>query len=84
MSRFAEIRNDYLCDTFTPEEGDIVASISIDTWLTDDDNEEGKVVAKVIKTKSGDIVTVFFDNSVRMDKDVWVAINEAVEQLKNI
>lgn len=82
--KFAEIRNDYLCDTFTPEEGDKVASISIDTWLTDDDNEEGKVVAEVIKTKSGDIVTVFFDNSVRMNKDVLVAINEAVEQLKNI
>ena len=44
--KFAEIRNDYLCDTFTPEEGDIVASISIDTWMTDNDNEEGKVVSK--------------------------------------
>ena len=81
--RFAEIRNDYLCDTFPAEEGDKVASISIDTWLTDDDNEEGKVVAEVIKTKSGDIAVVFFDNSVRMDEDVRVAINEAVEQLKN-
>ena len=81
--KFAEIRNDYLCDTFTPEEGDIVASISIDTWMTDNDNEEGKVVAKVIKTKSGDIATIYIDNSVRMNKDVNVAINEAIEQLEN-
>ena len=81
--KFAEIRNDYLCDTFTPEEGDIVASISIDTWMTDNDNEEGKVVAKVIKTKSGDIATTYIDNSVRMNKNVNVAINEAIEQLKN-
>lgn len=51
--------------------------------MTDNDNEEGKVVAKVIKTKSGDIATIYIDNSVRMNKDVNVAINEAIEQLKN-
>ena len=32
--------------------------------MTNNDNEEGKVVAKVIKTKSGDIATIYIDNSV--------------------
>jgi len=43
MSIWGEIRNDFIDD-------DDIAHI--DAWLTDDDNEEGKVIAKVnVRTK---------------------------------
>ena len=44
---YAEVRNDYLDDAD--------GFYRIDTWMTDDDNEEGKVVAYV-HAKSGDAV----------------------------
>lgn len=82
-SRFAEIRNDYVCETFTELEGDLEAVITIDAWLTDDDSEEGQVVAQVAKTKSGDIIVLYNDNAVREDKEVTKAIIEAKDMLKN-
>ena len=39
MSKYAEIRNDYINE----EEN----TVYIDAWLTGDDNEEGTVIAKV-------------------------------------
>ena len=82
-SRFADIRNDYVCETFTELEGDLEAVVSIDAWLTDDVSEEGQVVAQVAKTKSGDIIVLYNDNSVREDKEVTKAIIEAKDMLRN-
>lgn len=84
MSRFAEIRNTYMYDnTDIPvEDGDIMCMIPIDTWESDDDNEEGKVVANVVLSKSGDILVVWNDNSARMDAGVKEAIDEAKEELR--
>lgn len=46
MSKWAEIRSDYYDDE---EEKQYV-----DAWLTDDGNEEGKVIAKInLATKDG-------------------------------
>lgn len=84
MSRFAEIRNDFVFENFTDIEGDLEAVIPIDTWLTDDDSEEGAVVAQVAKTKSGDIIVIYNDNSVRADEEVTNAIIEAKNILKNL
>lgn len=43
MSIWGEIRNDFEDDN---------QIVHIDAWLTDDDNEEGKVIAKVnVQTK---------------------------------
>lgn len=84
MSKFAEIRNDFVFENFTDIEGDLEAVIPIDTWLTDDDNEEGAVVAQVAKTKSGDIIVIYNDNSVRADEEVTNAIIEAKNILKNL
>lgn len=39
MSKYSEIRNDYINE----EEN----AVYIDAWFTDDDNEEGTVIAKV-------------------------------------
>ena len=39
MSKYAEIRNDYINE----EEN----TVYIDAWITGDDNEEGTVIAKV-------------------------------------
>ena len=85
MSRFAEIRNNYMYDStdIPKEDGDIVCMIPIDTWETDDDNEPGQVVAMVVLSKSGDILVVWLDSSARMDDGVKEAINEAKEELRN-
>lgn len=44
MSFWSEVRNDYFDKTIAPNEGDMLAAISIDAWKTEDDNEEGPVL----------------------------------------
>ena len=63
MSIWGEIRNDF-------EDGNIV---HIDAWLTADDNEEGKVIAKVnVRTKEVE----YLDDRARTDSYAQEMIQE--------
>ena len=83
-----EIDNTY-CEEIEESEqhlyGDAVKCICIDAWKTayeDNCNEEGKVIAKVIKTKSDDVCVVYIDNCALYDEYVQEKIKEAVKQMK--
>lgn len=80
---WAEIRNDYFTDDFSHEkDGAIRASISIDAWKTHDDNEEGKVIAKVILSEHGDILVDYHDNVARWDAAAQESIQDAIRQMQ--
>ena len=67
-SKWAEIRSDYYDD----EEG----VQTVDAWLTDDDNEEGKVIAKIrLVTKE----VIYLDKDARRDCYALEVINEVLE-----
>lgn len=67
-SKWAEIRSDYYDD----EEG----VQTVDAWLTDDDNEEGKVIAKIrLDTKE----VIYLDKDARRDCYAQEVINEVLE-----
>lgn len=79
---FEEIRNDYLCEDFQQNEGDIRALITIDGW--EPGCEDGHVIASVILSKSGDILVCWHDNGARMNEPVLRAIEEAKARLQEI
>ena len=87
---YTEIRNNYTWGPavepgrIAPECGDLLAAVTIDGWGTAGDTERGAVIATVILTKHGDIVTDFHDNGARMDTQVLSAIKEAKQTLKDI
>lgn len=87
---YAEIRNNYTwgpaveSGSVPSECGDLLAAVTIDGWRTGCDAEQGAVIAMVILTKHGDIVTDFHDNGARMDTEVLSAIKGAKETLKGI
>jgi hypothetical protein len=60
---WSEIRNDFQDN----------GVIHIDAWLTDDDNEDGRVIAKVnVQTKAVE----YLDNRAKTDKYAQEIINE--------
>lgn len=67
---FAEIRYDFYDEN--------EKCITIDTWKTDDDNEEGIVVAKVYKDK-----VEFVQSESEYHIDVLEAIEKAKEEIQN-
>lgn len=70
MSKYAEIRSNYVDE----DEG----MVFIDAWYTDDDNEEGEVIAKVsIKTKKVE----YLDKSAKSDDYAQEVINEVIEDI---
>lgn len=72
MSKYGEIRNDFYDD----EE----QKVYIDAWLTEDDNEEGVVIAKVnYKTKEIE----YLDNDARTDNYAQEIINETLNDIDN-
>ena len=72
MSKWAEIRNDY-CDE---EEG----KVYIDAWKTCNDNEEGKVIAKVdYKTKE----IQYLNEAAKTDDYAQEIINETLNDIDN-
>jgi hypothetical protein len=75
---FAEVRSDY---DFEEKENGIKAGITIDAWETEDDNEEGRVVATVILTEHNDIAVVWHDNGARTDKMCLDEIEDAKKRL---
>jgi hypothetical protein len=67
MSKWAEIRNDFVCEDSR--------KIYIDAWLTEDDSEEGIVLARIdIDTKNIE----YFDDDSRTDHYAQEIINEAL------
>lgn len=72
MSKWAEIRNDF-CDE---DEG----KVFIDAWKTCNDDEEGKVIAKVnYKTKEIE----YLDKKARTDSYVQEVIKEVLNAIDN-
>lgn len=70
MSKYAEIRNDF----YDEEE----KNVYIDAWFTEDDNEEGTVIAKVnYKTKEVE----YLDNNAKTDKYAQAVINETLKDI---
>ena len=68
MSKWAEIKSDYYDDE---EEKQYV-----DAWLTDDGNEEGKVIAKInLATKEVE----YLDSDARYDEYAQEVIGEVLE-----
>lgn len=72
MSKYGEIRNDFYDD----EE----QKVYIDAWFTEDDNEEGVVIAKVnYKTKEVE----YLDNDAKTDSYAQEIIDETLSGIDN-
>ena len=72
MSKWAEIRNDFVCEDSR--------KIYIDAWLTEDDNEEGVVLARIdMDTKNIE----YFDDDARTDDYAQEVINETLSDINN-
>lgn len=72
MSKWAEIRNDFVCEDSR--------KIYIDAWLTEDDNEEGIVLARIdMDTKNIE----YFDDDARTDDYAQEVINETLSDINN-
>lgn len=72
MSKYGEIRNDFYDDQ--------EQKVYIDAWFTEDDNEEGTVIAKVnYKTKEVE----YLDADARMDDYAQEKINETLSEIDN-
>lgn len=84
MSYWKEIKNNHIETVFDEViEGAIYKQISIDAWQSDDDNEEGKVIAKVILTLHGDKCVVYMDNIARTDEYAQEVIQETVSTIQD-
>lgn len=86
MGYWAEIRNNYFesgSDVDRNLEGDVLATTSIDAWKTMDDNEEGRVIARVLLSNHGDILVDYHDNVARVDTAAQAAIAEAKKELES-
>ena len=69
MSKWSDIRSDYY--------DDIEGIQTVDAWLTDDDNEDGKVIAKIhLDTKTVD----YLDPDAETDEYAQEVINEVLEE----
>lgn len=73
MSKWTEIRNDNVEET---ESMDMDTYVTIDAWLTEDDNEEGKVIAKV---NCGTKEVEYFDEDAKTDAYAQEMINEVLK-----
>ena len=69
MSKWAEIRNDFVCEDSH--------RIYIDAWITDNDSEEGTVIARIdMNTKNIE----YFDDA-RTDDYAQEVIRETIAEL---
>ena len=69
MSKWAEIR----CDFYNDEE----EKWFVDAWLTDNDNEEGSVIAKIDLINK---TVEYLDQDAKTDKYAQEVINEMLEE----
>ena len=79
---WSEIKSEY--DELGSQEpsDDIIKCVCIDAWKTGDENEEGKVIAKVIRTKSGDSGVVYIDNVARSHTQAQEVIQKVLREIK--
>ena len=68
MSKWREIRNDYVDDDNV---------LYFDAWLTDDDNEEGRVIAKL---NLDNMMLEYLDGHARKDYYALECIDESIEE----
>jgi hypothetical protein len=68
-SKWAEIRN----TNFNEEE----KCFTIDAWKTKNDNEEGKVIAKVFED-----ILIYFDLDAKADMYAQEIINETIKKIR--
>ena len=61
-------------------DGDIIEMIYIDAWKAD--SEAGESIAKVLKTKSGDICVVYQDTMARRHEGSQKIIQESIAELR--
>lgn len=71
MSKWSEIRNDFVCEDSH--------KIYIDAWTTDNDSEEGTVIAR-IDIDTGSIE--YFDEDAKTDDYAQEVIKETINELK--
>lgn len=72
MSKYVEIRNNFYDES--------EQKVYIDAWVTEDDNEEGVVIAKVnYKTKEVE----YLDSDVKTDSYAQEIINETLSDIDN-
>ncbi|PLS19576.1 hypothetical protein CVD28_03925 [Bacillus sp. M6-12] len=57
--------------------------IFIDAWTTNDENEEGKVIAKVFKNEQGIIEVEYLDERAKTDVFAQEVIQESINNLKS-
>ena len=87
---YSEIRHGYMFGPAVepgsddPEQAGLFAGVAIDGWKTDDDCEEGTVIAQVLMSAHGDLITAWHDNGARMDDAVLEAIESAKADLRNL
>lgn len=72
MSKWKSISNDYEDD-----EGQVY----IDAWETDNDDEQGKSIARVSLTENAKIVVEYFDKDAKFDRYAQDSIKEAIDEL---
>lgn len=83
QSFWSEIRNDYI------DESDVkngFAEMVIDAYKTDDDNEQGESIAKILAIKTDNGVrtkVVYIDNIARIDNYAQEIITEGINIMKN-
>lgn len=69
MSKWTEIRNNFICEDSR--------KIYIDAWITDDDNEEGVVIARIdMDTKRIE----YFDEDAKTDDYAQEVIMETINE----
>lgn len=76
-SKWSEIRNHFI----TTNTKALTSSMNIDAWCTDNDNEEGRVIAEVRaihNTPTNDIIIKYVDNKAKTDPYAQEVIQESI------
>lgn len=79
MSKWSEIRNDFI------DMNSNTLVVCVDAWLTDDDNEEGKTIARVIGKEMDNGIyyeVIYNDNDAITDEYAQEMIAEAKDIIK--
>lgn len=82
MSGWAHIKADYDEKAGFKLEDDIVNCVCVDAYLTANDNEPGNVIAKVIKTRKGDVGVVYIDSIAIKDDYAQGVIKEVIAEMR--
>jgi len=79
-NKWMAIQNEFI-DESGFEEGYVV--MSIDAWITNDENEEGKVIAEIkLDLSSNETTVTYKDEDAKTDSYAQEMIREGIETLK--